>query len=280
MTTRPFYLRPKNRTGLAAGLWLLVSTTAFSVESLHGPELGEALWMTTSKQTPSDTAVHKERFANIDIPVPLALPLGMPFATIQYRDTTGSPTRRFAADQRVGLGFLHHPGEGDPAWRVDVSRSGLWSVQGALWARLIVNLLKPYPWLKLRPSDTVNSWIGVHGIDTGHKKIRLIPEFAWISQDNRGLTIDLLAPQHLFLGYQGPIFGLVLGPEQSLRHWTTHRSDGNDDFWIVQQQLRAKASLALSPSFIFCISGLRAISQAVTKPAVGAELSMRWIPNP
>ena len=175
-----FEKQPLGRALLASGLAMSFASAAFSVEALHGPEFGETLWMMHSEQTPNDTVKHTERFANIDAPIPVPIPGGMPFATLRYRDNIGTGQRSFAADQRVGLGFLHHPAEGDPAWRAEVSRSGLWSVKGALWGRVIVNLLKPYPWLKLRPSDSMSSWFGIHGIATSKKNIRWIPEFAWI----------------------------------------------------------------------------------------------------
>ena len=283
MMTRPFYYCQKQTSTRAfrvAGLCLLASTKALSVEVLQGPVLGETIWTTNSEQSPKDSVVVKEHFANIDVPIPLALPMGMPFATIRYRDTTGFPNHRFTADQRVGLGLLHHSAEGDPAWRVDVSRSGLWAVQGTLWARAIVNLAKPYPWLKLRPSDSVYSWFGLHSISAVHKKTRWIPEFAWIRKDNSGLLLDFVAPEHLFLGYQGPVFGLVLGPEQNLHHWTTTGTTEKNDSWTIHQQLRAKASFRPFPSLICSASALREISQTLDIPATGAEVSIQWIPNP
>ena len=283
MVTRTSTIFEKQTIALAlfaGGLAIWFTTAAFSVESLQGPEFGEALWVTHSEQTPNDTVTHTQRFANIDAPIPAPIPGAMPFATFRYHDNIGPGRRRFLADQRIGLGFLHHAAEGDPAWRVDVSRSGLWSVRGDLWARFIVNLVKPYPWFKLRASDAVSSWVGIHGIANGKKNIRWIPEFAWIRQDNNGLILDLLAPQHVFFGFRGPILGLLIGPEQTLHRWTARAHGENYDEWAVQQQFRAKVSVAVSPSFVFYTSALREISQSAKNPALGAEVSLQWIPNP
>ena len=263
-----------------AGLLVFISCTAYSTEPLHGPEVGDIAWAAKSGSTADHSGVVNERFASLDVPIPAALPIGMPFATLRYRDRTSPNNPHFAVEQHLGVGLIHHPGEGDPAWRLDVDHVGLWSVEGASWTRFIVNLVKPYPWLKLSPSDTMSSWIGLHAIKSGNKPIRWIPEFAWSRQDHNGVVIDLIAPKHIFFGYRGPVFGLLLGAEQSLLRWTGADRNFRDGKWTIERQFRVKLVASPSPSVVFCASLLQKIDLPDDDPGLGVGLSAQWIPNP
>jgi hypothetical protein len=273
-------LNPKWPLGRLAGLCVFISCTAYSTEPLHGPEVGDTVWSEKSLSTASHSGVVNERFASLDVPIPAALPIGMPFATLRYRDRTSPDTPHFSVDQHLGVGLIHHPGEGDPAWRLDVEHVGLWSVEGVSWTRFIVNLVKPYPWLKLSPSDTVSSWIGLHAIKSGNKPVWWIPEFAWSRQDHNGVVIDLIAPKHIFFGYRGPVFGLLLGAEQSLLRWARADTNVGGEEWSFERQFRAKLVASPLPSVVFSASLLRRIDQLKDDPGLGVGLSAQWIPNP
>jgi hypothetical protein len=166
-----------------------------------------------------------------------------------------------------------------------------------VWTRFIFNLAKRIPALKLRPSDQTLSWIGINAISGNEQNTLWIPEIAWSRTGPDGLTVDLLAPQRLFIGYRGPVFGVLAGAEQMLRNWSPKDSSAN---WPskkhikIERQAKLKALYSLrDPSdteFLISASIFKhltdsdrdssAASAAHDTSAVGAEISLQWIPSP
>ena len=262
------------------GLLLTQSTPAYSVEPLSGPEIGQSWWTGSSDSASTDKTTSHERHANIDIPIPTAIGVTMPFATFRYIDRDSSKSPRYDADQQVGIGLMHHSAEGDPAWRFDAARGGVWAAAPSLWTRAIVNLAKPFSWIKPRPSDTVFSWLGVNILQKRGNKNLIIPEFAWIREGADGLAVDLIAPRHFLIGFRNSRFGLMAGAEQSLISYSTSAGEEQTADWTIRRLTRIKFLAALSDEFFASISALKPYGQGSDHKAVGAEVSLRWNPNP
>lgn len=215
----------------------------------------------------------------------------MPFFTLRYDDQLA--TNVFKTDQRFGVGLLHHAAEGEPAWRLDITRIGNWAHKPGLHARSQFNLLKSIPGLRLRPSDTAYSWLGLSALKLPNSgKTIFIPELAWSRLGTDGLAIDILAPQHIYLGYRGKVLGFMTGVQQLYRLWqTSDRRSTNDGVF----QTRAKISLlytheteasgnyvltsTLMEEIAFNMISTSESSSTDNGRRRGAEISIQWIPN-
>ena len=268
-------------------------------EPLRGPELGWYTWRPDSSPG-ADGAVAgseksgrlgKEHRLSVDAPIPVALWLAMPFFTMRYEDQL--TTNVFKTDQRFGVGFLHHAAEGEPAWRLDMVRLGNWANKPGLHARCQFNLIKSVPTLRLRASDTAYSWLGLSALKLPNSaKTIFIPELSWSRLGTDGLAIDILAPQHIYLGYRGKSFGFMTGVQQIYRLWQP--SDGrSDDDGAFQTQ--SKVSLLYtfetesSGSYVLTSTFLNEIASNMITTSEntpnkygkrrGVEISIQWIPN-
>ena len=275
-----------------------------AVEPLKGPEVGIALLQQTTQSaqvnsnlTKTNHSYARQRRLDVDIPIPVALWIAMPFANLHYLDRAGDADFNFQSDQRYGVGLLHHAAEGDPAWRFEINRTGALYESPGAWTRFIFNLAKRIPALKLRPSDQTLSWIGINAISANQQNTLWIPEIAWSRTGPDGLTIDLLAPQRLFIGYRGPVLGVLAGAEQMLRNWSPKESSAYSlpkKHIKIERQAKLKALYSLrDPSdteFLISASIFKyltdsdidnsANSVTHSTSALGAEISVQWIPNP
>lgn len=270
-----------------------------AAEPLRGPEFTYAVWqqnsepkttVTQSGSTPKNKSLTNQRTLKLDVPVPVALWIAMPFVTARYLDRTN--THGFGSEQKYGVGFLHHAAEGDPAWRLDVERLGHIRVQPAQHVRFIVNLVKQLPSLRLRPSDTTLSWTGLNVFWKPRHKTLLVPELAWTRGGPDGLYVDLVLPKHAFLGFRGNVFEITAGLEQELRNLQDNHSDNSND-WFIERLARltfaAKYITVDHGDLRFGVSALKGLSQLATIEAqqnergvdypLGVEFSLQWVPN-
>jgi hypothetical protein len=277
----------------------LCSTRLSASEPLRGPELGWTSWRNISEVTPATGAnvsqrierLERERRLVVDAPIPVALWMTMPFVTVRYEDQMAADI--FRADQRFGFGLLHHAAEGEPAWRIDLSRIGTWNHKPAIHARTLFNLVKAAPALRLRPSDTTYSWVGINVLKLpASGKTLFIPELAWSRLGTDGLAIDIMIPQHIYLGYSGRVFGVMTGVQQFYRLWQLTDGGGDDDGTF---ESRAKISLLYtlstesSGSYLLTSSLLQDMESklinasnkatSIKRQRRGAEISIQWIPN-
>lgn len=277
----------------------LCSTRLLASEPLRGPELGWTSWRNTSEVTPATGAnvsqrierLERERRLVVDAPIPVALWMTMPFLTIRYEDQMAADI--FRADQRIGVGLLHHAAEGEPAWRIDLSRIGTWNHKPGIHARTLFNLVKAAPALRLRPSDTTYSWVGINVLKLpASGKTLFIPELAWSRLGTDGLAIDIMIPQHIYLGYRGRVFGVMTGVQQYYRLWQLTDDRGGDDGAF---ESRAKISFLYtlstesSGSYLLTSSLLQDMESklittsnettTIKHQRRGAEISIQWIPN-
>ena len=277
----------------------LFSTRLSASEPLRGPELGWTSWRNISEDTASTGAnasqtselMERERRLVVDVPIPVALWMTMPFFTVRYEDQMTADI--FQADQRFGLGLLHHAAEGEPAWRIDLNRIGTWNHKPAIHARTLFNLVKAAPALRLRPSDTTYSWVGINVLKLPESgKTLFIPELAWSRLGTDGLAIDIIVPQHIFLGYRGRVFGVMTGVQQFYRLWQLTAGGDIDDGAF---ESRAKISFLYtlstesSGSYLLTSSLLQDMesklitaskeSTSIKRQRRGAEISIQWIPN-
>jgi hypothetical protein len=187
-------------------------------------------------------------------------------------------TSQFAQDERFGIGFLHHAAEGDPAWRAEFSRLGKLNGQPALNTRLIANLIKPFPGLKLRPSDQVLSWIGMNYLhrEYDHSPL-IIPEFSWYRQGSEGLVIDINAPRHIYIGLSGGIFAATVGLEQAWLHW---QGPSQQSSWVLRRTSRANIALTPISDWTLTMGVIHDLKSEQLKDHLGFELSLRWAPGP
>jgi hypothetical protein len=235
--------------------------------------------------------MERERRLVVDVPIPVALWMTMPFFTVRYEDQMTADI--FQADQRFGLGLLHHAAEGEPAWRIDLNRIGTWNHKPAIHARTLFNLVKAAPALRLRPSDTTYSWVGINVLKLPESgKTLFIPELAWSRLGTDGLAIDIIVPQHIFLGYRGRVFGVMTGVQQFYRLWQLTAGGDIDDGAF---ESRAKISFLYtlstesSGSYLLTSSLLQDMesklitaskeSTSIKRQRRGAEISIQWIPN-
>jgi len=270
----------KFRTLALTGFLSTPCAIGYAVEPLSGPEIGQSWWTASHGSDASKQDTAYERYANFDVPIPTAVLSAMPFATFRYIDLNAPQSPRYQADQRIGLGLLHHAAEGDPAWRLDVIRGGTWTSTPSFWARAIVNLAKPYAWLKPRPSDTVFSWLGINTVHKNGARALMIPEFAWTREGADGIAVDLVAPKHFLIGIRGSRFGLMAGAEQSLISYSTTTGEEQSGDWLIQRTARVTLLANLSDEFLASISALKSMSTGSDRAATGAEVSLRWNPNP
>ena len=275
--------------------WSLIG---FGAEPLKGPEFAYTGWRRnfaraeavddSKKNTRAVTTI--QRRLSADIPIPLALWVVMPFASLDHEDLVVDG--KYLVDQRAGIGVLHHAAEGDPAWRIEVQRLGVWTTRPTVRSRAIFNLVKHFPSLRLRPSDTTFAWLGLNSLTLTNGQTMFIPELAWTRDGPDGLSVDLNVPQHFFLGYKGPLFGLTIGIEQRLR--LLQESIGRtvlDPILARQARLKLIFNLQTGNSGAFLIGAslleelesMRISSDKKTvipsNRSLGSELSLSWIPN-
>ena len=273
--------------------------TVYAAEPLRGPEASFMWWrenlkIAAAEASHTETDNYKavsQRTLSVDIPVPIALWVAMPFFTIRYADRNSSTG--FVSDQRYGIGMLHHAAEGDPAWRLDFSRIGTLRGKAATRSRLILNLVKPFPRLRLRPSDTTFSWIAINALSMPGKKPLWIPEIAWSRKGSDGLIVDLLAPEHLYLGYRGDTAGVIAGVAQTLRNWRRSETPSAGD-WEFERIAKLTLTFANNSDQVGeILVGLGALknldttktpsknaSTGIVNSTLGTELTLSWIPNP
>ena len=228
--------------------------------------------------------------------MPVRFFFAMPFATIRYNDLITDA--EFVSDQRLGVGLIHHPAEGDPAWRLDAARVGTANEIPAVTGKFSINLVKLFPWLKLRPSDNVTSWAGVHYAHLPDdqspgplkNKSVWIPEFAWIRDSGDGLAVDIVAPRHMYLGIRGHFAAVMAGADQDIRRWAASdaasraRLSPKENInhpvssWRMERDWRLK--FLVFPSDDLRISASIARDMDPDYNRAGTELSIMWIPNP
>jgi len=277
----------------------ITSAALEAAEPLRGPEVTYAVWQQNSEPeltanqsglTSKNKSLTRQRTLNLDIPIPVAFWIAMPFMTVRYLDRTNAQV--FASEQKYGVGLLHHAAEGDPAWRLDVERVGAIQATPAHHTRFIVNLVKYLPSLRLRPSDTTFSWSGLNVFwKAGHKAL-IIPEVGWTRRGPDGLYVDLIVPKHAFLGFRGSILEITAGVEQALRHIKPLAKE-TSDAWVIERQARlilgAKYVTADCGELIFGFSTIKGLAHLAKLEGhqtgsgkdypLGFEVSMQWVPN-
>lgn len=286
-------------TRLAIIILGISSAAIEAAEPLRGPEVTYAIWQQSSGTTvtgnqngqPSQSkSLTHQRSLYLDIPIPVAMWIAMPFITTRYLDRTNE--KGIGSEQRYGVGLLHHAAEGDPAWRLDVERLGPIHATPAHHSRFIVNLVKYLPSLRLRPSDTTFSWTGLHVFWKSGQKTLVVPEVGWTRGGSDGLHVDLVLPKHAFIGFRGPLLEITAGLEQELRLIEAVTSD-NSDGWHIER--RARLTLGVKYATLdhgdmhFGFSTLKGLShlakiegqqidQGEDLP-LGFEVSLQWVPN-
>jgi hypothetical protein len=279
---------------------LLIPAAALAVEPLQGPEIAWSAWSWQSNHKRSDQSIDdydqsnfdRSRRLAIDAPLPIPMWVAMPFVTLRYEDR--QPRFGFQSDQRYGVGLLHHAAEGDPAWRLELFRLGNWKHKPTPQFRSIFNLLKAIPGLKLRPSDSSYSWVGINVLKQPNSgKFIFIPELAWSKRGADGLTIDILIPKHLYLGYHGGHVGAFLGIQQSYRFWQLASEPQTND-GIIEK--KAKMSITydyatneygeflLTTSFMALLDSIQPPNTGMSasnpdQSPRGVEFSIQWTPN-
>ena len=252
----------------------MVSSMAGAVEPLAGPVVGTRRWRTTTADV-NTYHVTDERFIQADIPIPVRAGMSMPFATLRYLDNIDDNSRTLARDQRLGIGFLHHSSEGDPAWRIDIARLGQFDAKPAAVTRLTANLLKPLPWLRLRPSDYARSWAGIYYVNRFSKAPLIIPEISWYRLGADGLLIDLQAPKQFLIGLENESLSFKFGTTQE---WLNLTSKGIDS-WILRRYASAIFSVNPTPKFTVTTSLHHDLKSTEFSDSIGAEISLRWNPG-
>jgi hypothetical protein len=277
----------------------ITSAALEAAEPLRGPEVTYAVWQQNSEPeltghqsglTLKNKSLTRQRTLNLDIPIPVALWIAMPFMTVRYLDRTNAQV--FASEQKYGVGLLHHAAEGEPAWRLDLERVGAIQAKPAHHTRFIVNLVKFLPSLRLRPSDTTFSWTGLNVFwKAGHKAL-VIPEVGWTRRGPDGLYVDLIVPKHAFIGFRGSILEITTGVEQELRHIKPVAKETSDS-WFIERQARltlgAKYVTADYSELIFGFSTIKGLAHLAKLEGqqtrsgqdypLGFEVSMQWVPN-
>lgn len=270
-----------------------------AAEPLQGPEVSWSIWNNdhagAQPNLPDNSStqakVTKRRTLSIDVPIPIALWQTMPFLKTEYGDQLSGNV--FQAEQRLGFGLLHHAAEGEPAWRIELIRLGLWGHQPGIQGRYIFNLVKYLPMLRLRPSDMTYSWLGLNTIRLPKSgELLVIPELAWSRLGTDGLWIDLKLPQHINFGYRGRNLGLVGGVQQHYRLWQlTHRSMIDDGSFERLVKITLLITIPTNDYGHYLIGS--SILETFDRFAVdknnkseagryakrGAELSLKWVPN-
>lgn len=277
----------------------LYSCPLAAAEPLQGPEFRWSIWNNdhpggqpnSSGDTSTHVKVTKRRSVSIDAPIPIALWQTMPFLKTEYGDQLSDSV--FQAEQRLGFGLLHHAAEGEPAWRFELIRLGLWGHQPGIQGRYIFNLVKYFPTLRLRPSDLTYSWLGLNTIRLPKSgTVLVIPELVWSRLGTDGLWIDLQLPQQINFGYRGRNLGLVVGVQQHYRLWQlTHRSMIDDGSLERLAKVTLMITIPTNDYGHYLISS--SIMETLDRFAVdknnnsdgtryakrGAELSLKWVPN-
>lgn len=255
---------------------LIAPTRSKAVEPLSGPMVGARNWRTTL-ETSKENDLNVERLFEADIPLPVRAGMMMPFATIRYLDQQSRLHHKFSQDQRFGIGFLHHSPEGDPAWRVDFTRIGRATDRPATSTRVIANLLKPFPAVKLRPSDDIRSWVGLNYLSRRTKPPVIIPEVAWHRLGSDGLLIDMIVPKHIYIGLVGELISFKFGATQD---WINLQTEDKIEDWNLRRT--SSMSIILSPSskWMITTSVLHDLKAQRPTENVGAEISVRWTPGP
>ena len=254
---------------------------AYGVEPLQGPVVGYKTVKTVSA-TPNSTKETEasERFANLDIPIPIALGSTMPFALIRHRDLTQTNApRHYTSDERVGLGLLHHAAEGEPAFRVEISRIGRAQNEAYTWSRALVNTGKFIPWLRLDSGDDLTSWIGANYLSKWESAGLWIPEFAWQRSARDGTVIDLVAPRHLILGLRGSVFGVLAGARQSLIRWSDQTANARGRAWILRRESLLRCEWYVTSEFILNAELTRDLEKNPDTHASGMGIALQWIPH-
>lgn len=270
-----------------------------AAEPLQGPEVRWSIWNIADAggqpnlpgNTSAQAKITKRRSLTIDAPIPIALWQTMPFLKTEYADQLSGSV--FQAEQRLGIGLLHHAAEGEPAWRFELIRLGLWGHQPGTQGRYIFNLVKYFPMLRLRPSDSTYSWLGLNTIRLPKSgEVVVIPELAWSRLGTDGLWIDLQLPQQINFGYRGKNLGLVGGVQQHYRLWQpTHRSIIDDGSLERLAKVTLLIAIPTNDYGHYLISS--SIMETLDRFAVdknnksdvsryakrGAELSLKWVPN-
>jgi hypothetical protein len=253
----------------------------YAIEPLRGPEVGQD-WRRNpdadDEREPYGKSI--ERTLSADVPIPVAIGASMPFVTLRYRDHVRAhlePT--FVSDQKYGLGLLHHADEGDPAWRIEAIRVGSAASTPGLWGRVILNLGKAYPWLKLDHTDDLTAWIGINAVGDDRRKALWFPEFAWIRVARDGTVIDLAAPGRFFLGLRGSVFGILAGAEQQLIRWTDSHKNPAMTTWFLRRESVLKMEWYLRDEFKLTLRLARELNQTSAVAATSAGVFLMWVPN-
>jgi hypothetical protein len=261
-------------TIIVVACWLGHSSVN-AVEPLAGPAVGARWWKERPRGASTQTE-SRERLFDADIPVPISAVVGMPFLTVRYRDHAqigGSETLR---DERYGGGLMHHAAEGEPAWRFDMVRLGGFTHRPSTHTRIIGNLSKRYPWLKLRPSDELSSWIGLHVIHRTHQRPLMIPELSWQRIGVDGLIINVVAPRHAYVGLKSRMITFTVGAEQEWQHW--HNGAAVEQ-WTLQRTARLNLAWTLLTQWTITTSILHDLRSETLSERLGAELTLRWNPG-
>lgn len=281
---------------LAFGIVLSFSTHA--AEPLSGPVVGQTWWKvegpnnsysSNSSTSNTHTAIIKQRQLALDIPVPVNLAIAMPFVLLRHMDRSTTWIPRYSDSQELALGLLHHPAEGEPAWRVEASRLGAFRNSPLLKIRTIGSLSKPFPGLKLRPSDSLFSWIGFSYFSGKNYRSQLIPEIAWKRIGQDGLLIDFHVPKHFFLGFKFPKFGVTLGAEQDIKPLhlqpldpTLNTPIGQNELmkFRIERFMRLQGVLNPAETCIVNFSVIRSLQPGMESAPMGLEIAAQWVPNP
>lgn len=269
-----------------------VTPALYASEPLRGPESGLRWWLQkSSKALPKDSPVadftndsqpqimKRDRFLDADIPIPMPLWVGMPFATLRIKDRIESTSSRYLSDHKIGIGLLHHAAEGDPSWRIELTRQGPINKRPSVLTRAITSLIKPFPWLRIRASDNIQSWVGVNYVSRQMAKELFIPEFAWIREGQDGFLIDLIAPKHLFLGLRSSRFGMAVGLEQDWEHWSANHQSTEKETWDLRRRTKLKLAVYPSHQVELNTSISRDIAGQQDQQELGVEVALKWSPT-
>jgi hypothetical protein len=254
---------------------------AYGVEPLQGPVVGyktvKTVYATPNATRETET---RERFANLDIPIPVALGSTMPFALIRHLDSISAEVPHdYKSDDRVGLGLLHHAAEGEPEFRAEISRVGRTRYTAYTWSRALMNTGKFLPWLRLDSSDDLRSWLGLNYLSKWESSGLLIPEFAWQRNARDGTVIDLIAPRHLIIGLKGSVFGVFAGARQNLIRWSDQPVSAKGRAWILQRESLLKCDWYITDEFILNAELTRDLEKSSDTHASGMGIALQWIPH-
>ncbi len=253
-----------------------MASFATAAEPLAGPIVGSRWWKIPREAGNPNDVQTQERLIEADIPVPIKAGIAMPFLTLRYRERRAPKSANLSQDQRFGVGFLHHAAEGDPAWRADFIRFGRTDLSPSFNSRLIANLIKPFPWMKLRPSDNILSWVGINYLTRSHSRPLIIPELSWYRQGAEGLIIDINAPRHFHVGLNAGLFTFKVGAEQEWLHW---QNENTEDSWILRRLSRVSLAFTPTPNWMLTSGVLHDLKSENIRENIGIEISLRWIPG-